>query len=53
MGVPDCYHGPIVRLWGAGVKPYYQDDAVTIYHGDARDVLPQISADVLDFGEAA
>lgn len=26
---------------------YYADDLVTIYHGDARDVLPSLTADVL------
>jgi DNA modification methylase len=28
------------------VTPYYEQDGITIYHGDCRDVLPHISADV-------
>ena len=28
-------------------KPFYEDGSVTIYHGDCRELLPEIEADVL------
>lgn len=29
------------------MKPYYSDDAVTIYHADCRELLPELSADLV------
>jgi site-specific DNA-methyltransferase (adenine-specific) len=29
------------------MNPFYQDDQVTIYHGDCRELLPHVEADVL------
>src|SRR5690348_1299660 len=29
------------------MKPYYEHAGITIYHGDCREVLPQVSARVL------
>jgi site-specific DNA-methyltransferase (adenine-specific) len=29
------------------VKPYYEHAGITIYHGDCRDILPNLNADIL------
>lgn len=29
------------------MKPYYERDGITIYHGDCREILPSIKADVV------
>jgi len=29
------------------MKPYYERDGITIYHGDCREILPQLSAEAL------
>lgn len=35
------------RLRAATLKPYYEDALVTLYHGDARDLLPLMRADLI------
>lgn len=38
------------RGWSSGgevVKPYYDESGIVIYHGDCREVLPSVSADLL------
>ena len=32
---------------GEVIEPYYDRDGITIYHGDARELLPMMSADLL------
>lgn len=29
------------------IEPYYKADGITIYHGDCREILPHVSADVM------
>lgn len=36
-----------MRTRFSGIEPYYEDDAVTIYHGDCREILPALEADVV------
>lgn len=53
---PRTQHSKKVRicdLWspssggpqGTAVKPYYEQDGITIYHGDCREILPGLTAD--------
>jgi len=37
--------GYVVRI--GNMEPFYSDEFATIYHGDAREILPQISADAM------
>ena len=31
------------------MKPYFQDDFITLYHGDARAILPTLASGSVDF----
>jgi hypothetical protein len=32
------------RTWN--VKPYYEEDGITIYHGDCREMLPTLATSI-------
>jgi DNA modification methylase len=35
-------------LW-SHVQPYFENDGITLYHGDCRDVLPKLQTEAFDF----
>ena len=46
---PTSHSSAAAATWPSigGLRPYYQDDLVVILHGDCRDLLPSIEADVI------
>lgn len=42
QGAVEANCGAFLKKKGGVVRPYYQDKNTTIYHGDCRDVLPNI-----------
>lgn len=38
---------PLVQFSKTTMQPYYQEAGITIYHGDCREVLPSLTADLV------
>jgi hypothetical protein len=42
-----CQPAPVAAEWPLGLRSYYRDALVTLYHADANDLLPRLSADLI------
>lgn len=41
-GVPRSEHGDLPQPPTEMIRPYYEQDGITIYHADSREVLPML-----------